>query len=365
MIGFERGVRPIGVWSTSTTSFSRSTPVSDLKTPDGSAPSLCPSARATARYSTWCTSVDLPDPETPVIATSIPSGISTSSPCRLLASRAAQHQLLAARRAPPRRHRNRNLPGEIAPGQRVGIGLNLRQNSLGQQLAAKLARARPQIEQMIGRAQHIRIVLHHQDRVAQVAQLFQNVNQPRRVARVQPDRRLVQHVERAHQPRAQRSGQLNPLRLAAGERRSQPVQRQVFQAHRIQKAQPLPHLVQNRPGNLLLHRRQLQRVKKLLGLRDGQRRRLADILAVDAHATRLGPQPLPAAIRALRVAAILAQHHPHMQLVLLALHLRKESIDARKAALAAQHRLARRLRQLAPRHVQRNAQLRAPACANR
>src|ERR1017187_6660851 len=85
VIGFERGVRPIGVWSTSTTSFSRSTPVNDLYTLDGSEPSLCPSARATARYSTWCTNVDFPDPETPVIATRSPIGISTSSPCRLLA----------------------------------------------------------------------------------------------------------------------------------------------------------------------------------------------------------------------------------------------------------------------------------------
>ena len=68
---------------------------------------------------------------------------------------------------------------------------------------------------MIRRAQHIGIVLHHQDRVAQVAQLFKNVNQPRRVARMQPDRRLIQHIQRAHQPRPQRSRQLNPLRLAA------------------------------------------------------------------------------------------------------------------------------------------------------
>ena len=201
----------------------------------------------------------------------------------------AQHQPFPSRRTPPRGHRNRNLPGEIAASQRVGIGLNLRQHSLGQQLAAKLARARPQVQQMIRRAQHIRVVLHHQDRVPQVAQLFENMNQPRRVPRMQPDRRLIQHIQRANKPRAQRSGQLNALRLAAGERRSQPVQRQVLQAHRIQKTQPLPHFFQNRPGNLLLHRRQFQRRKKLLGMRNGQRRRLADVLAVNPHRSRLGP----------------------------------------------------------------------------
>ena len=86
------------------------------------------------------------------------------------------------------------------------------------QLAAILARAGTKIEQMIGGAQHVGVVLDDKDGVAQVAQLFENVNQPRRVARVQADGRLVEHVERAHQPRTQRSGQLNALRLAAGER---------------------------------------------------------------------------------------------------------------------------------------------------
>ncbi len=82
------------------------------------------------------------------------------------------------------------------------------------------------------------------------------------------------------------------------------------------------------------------------------------------HRPRFRPQPLPAAIRALRIATILAQHHPHVQLVLLALQLRKEShhagepVLALRRGLAAQHRLARCFRQLAPRHVQRNAQLR-------
>ena len=50
-----------------------------------------------------------------------------------------------------------------------------------------------------------------------------------------------------------------------------------------------------------------------------------------------------------------------MQLVLLALHLRKESIHAHEAGyplvVAAQDCLPRRLRQLAPRHIHRNAQL--------
>ena len=156
---------------------------------------------------------------------------------------AAQHQRLLAGRTAARGHGNGDLAGEIAAGERVGIGLDLGQNALGQQLAAKLARAGAEIEQMIGGAQNVRIVLDDENGVAQVAQLFQDVNQPGRVARVQADGRLVEHVKRAHQPRAERGGQLNALRLAAGERGGQPVEGEVLQAHRIEKLQPLAHLL--------------------------------------------------------------------------------------------------------------------------
>ncbi len=47
-----------------------------------------------------------------------------------------------------------------------------------------------------------------------------------------------------------------------------------------------------------------------------------------------------------------------MELVLLALHLREEAVDAGEGSLAAQHNLSRRFRQLSPGHVERHAQLR-------
>ena len=50
-------------------------------------------------------------------------------------------------------------------------------------LAAVLARARPQIHDVVGRAHHVRIVLHHQDGVAQLAQLVEDADQPRRCPR--------------------------------------------------------------------------------------------------------------------------------------------------------------------------------------
>ncbi len=98
--------------------------------------------------------------------------------------RAPQHQLFASGCAPPRRHRNRDLTGEIFARQRIRVCLDLCQFAFGQQLAAELACARSKIEQMIGRTQHIGIVLHHNDGVAQVTQFLQDMDQSRRVARM-------------------------------------------------------------------------------------------------------------------------------------------------------------------------------------
>jgi hypothetical protein len=65
---------------------------------------------------------------------------------------------------------------------------------------APLAAARPQLDQVVGDPHRLGVVLHHQHGVARVAQAQQEAEQPLVVRGVQPDGRLVQHVERVHQP---------------------------------------------------------------------------------------------------------------------------------------------------------------------
>ena len=72
---------------------------------------------------------------------------------------------------------------------------------------------------------------------------------------VQPDGRLVEHVAGAHQARAQAGGQLDALRLAAGERGREPVQREVLQPHVVEELQPLADLHQDLVGDGGLLRR--------------------------------------------------------------------------------------------------------------
>ena len=78
--------------------------------------------------------------------------------------------------------------------------------ALGDYLTAVLARAGAKIDYPVSAADGFVIMLYHQDGIAQVAQALQRVEQAARIARVQPDGRFIQHVEHAHQARADLRG---------------------------------------------------------------------------------------------------------------------------------------------------------------
>ncbi len=135
-----------------------------------------------------------------------------------------------------------DLPREVSTrdGRRIGHDLGGRARS--HQLAAVFARARPQVEHVVGLADRIFVVLHHQYGIAQVPQVFQRLDQPLIVTLVQADGRLVEHIKNASQARSDLGGQPDALALAAGERGRRAAQRQVAQPHRVQKLKPLNHL---------------------------------------------------------------------------------------------------------------------------
>src|SRR5439155_15276036 len=79
--GLDRGVRPIGDWSTRTSLSTLSSPVTRVCRPGTCRAPLSLFASTDARMS--LTSVDLPEPETPVTDVSTPSGNDTSISRRL------------------------------------------------------------------------------------------------------------------------------------------------------------------------------------------------------------------------------------------------------------------------------------------
>ena len=81
-------------------------------------------------------------------------------------------------------------------------------------LPAPLARPRPKIEHPVGGANHLRIVFHHQQRVARVAKLPQDADQPPDVSRVKPDARFVKDVQNPGESGADLRCKSYPLRFS-------------------------------------------------------------------------------------------------------------------------------------------------------
>ena len=71
---------------------------------------------------------------------------------------------------------------------------------------------------MVGLPDRVLVVLDDDDRVAEVAEAMQRVEQALVVALVQPDRRLVEDVHDADQAGSDLAREADALGLAAGER---------------------------------------------------------------------------------------------------------------------------------------------------
>ena len=231
--------------------------------------------------------------------------------------------------APPRRrHRNRELLAQVLRGQRARLLHQPVERAGEHDAAALLARAEPEIDDVIGDLDHVGVVLDDEDGVALIAQLPEDGDQPQVVARVQADRRLVEHVQRADQRRAERRRQVDALRFAARQRRRQPIERQVVEADVAQERQPAPDFLQHLVGNRLFLLAELERAEEALRLADGERRHAIDGAARHLDVARLAPQPGAAAVRAGQVAAIAAQEHADVHLVFLPLEPAEEAADA-------------------------------------
>ena len=87
--------------------------------------------------------------------------------------------------------------GEIAAGERFGAGHDLRGRALGDDVAAEAACAGAEVEDVVGVADGVFIVLDDEDGVAEVAQSLERLNEAVVVALMEADGGLVEHVENA------------------------------------------------------------------------------------------------------------------------------------------------------------------------
>ena len=163
--------------------------------------------------------MDLPEPLTPVTQTNRPSGISRSTALRLC-SRAPSTR---SQRSPGARRTSgvgitRRPERNIAGQRRLGLEEPFQVAGVDD-VATVLPGPGTDVHDVVGGRDRRLVVLDDDERVAEVPQPDQRVDQPAVVALMEPDRRLVEDVEHADEAAPDLGREPDPLRLAARERR--------------------------------------------------------------------------------------------------------------------------------------------------
>ena len=114
-----------------------------------------------------------------------------------------------------RRNRDRERAREVASGERVRVRHDLVGRPDRDDVAAELAGAGAEVDDVIGRANRLLVVLDDQHGVADVTQPPERVEEPPVVALVQSNRRLVQDVQDSDEARSNLSRQTNSLSFSA------------------------------------------------------------------------------------------------------------------------------------------------------
>jgi hypothetical protein len=175
-------------------------------------------------------------------------------------------------------------------------------------------------------------VLHHHHGVARVGEPSQQPQQPIDVARVQPDGRLIEHVQGVGEARAERIGEGDALGLAPRQAAGEPVQREVAESHIHDKGHARRELRQQVLRDGLLKRGQGELSDPLLQLGRGQRGDLGNGLSGEPHHEGFRLEPRPAACRAGLGELVLPQEDADVLLVALGLEPLQEWKDAEIAA---------------------------------
>ena len=222
----------------------------------------------------------MPEPETPVTQTNFADGELDVDSLQVVLGGAADGEDAAVVLA-PRRDRDRAPAREEVAGDRALRPHHLLRRALGDDVAAVLAGARAHVDDPVGDAHHLLVVLDDEHRVAERLQPLQRRDQAVVVALVQPDRRLVEDVEDADELRADLRREPQPLRLAARQRLRGAVELEVADADVGEEGEPLADLLDDPMPDQLLGGRQAEVVEEAQRTGDREARELVDRAPAD------------------------------------------------------------------------------------
>ena len=132
-------------------------------------------------------------------------------------------------------------------------------------------------------------MLDDKNRIPDIAQPLQNLNQPLPIAGMQSNGGLIEHIESSHQRGPKCSRKLDALRLTARKRRGKPVEREVLQADIIEKPKARLDLHQYAFGNLGLCLAQLKVREKIVAPLEGHTANIGYVLTVNKNVSRFLP----------------------------------------------------------------------------
>ena len=186
---------------------------------------------------------------------------------------------------------------EILTGERTRIGHDLIGRALRHDFAAMDACTRADVDDKIGEPNGVLIMLNHDHGVADIAQTDERLQEPRIVALMEPDRRLVQHIEHAGEAGSDLRGQPDALAFAPRQRARDPRHIEIIEAHIDQEFQAGADLLQDAGGNLAILglELRLEPAEPVIGGTDRHFRNLADMQFVDLDRQRLRFEAIAAA----------------------------------------------------------------------
>ena len=172
--------------------------------------------------------------------------------------------------------RNFLRAGEVLARQGLGAGHDVLQRTLGHHVTAQDAGPGADVNDLVCGAHGVLVVLDNDERVAEVPEVLEGIQELVVVPLVQADGRLVEDIEHAHEAGADLGGQADALALAAGEGGRGPGQRQIAEAHVLEEAQPGADFLEDALGDDGLCALQRQVVHELQGFGDGQAAEIGD-----------------------------------------------------------------------------------------
>ena len=175
-------------------------------------------------------------------------------------------------------------------GEAVRVVEDILKRALGHDLAAVDARAGAEIDDMIGGADRVFVMLNHDHGVAEIAQALERDQQAVVVALVEADGGFIEDIEHAGEAAADLAGEADALAFAARQGAAGAIKIEVIEPDIVEEAEAVVDFLEDGLGDLVLLRGEVLMQIAIPGDGGGDREvgDRGDILTRNLYAKRFG-----------------------------------------------------------------------------